>query len=203
MSYRLFYFPIRGRGEQIRILFHALEIPFEEVAVNGERFGELKAEGPETLTFGALPMLEDGDFRLVQGPVIMAYIGRQHGAAPSDPKDAAHAESITLGAEDLRMKYFGLLGDGAEQKQKEFLEGNWTSRWLPAFDSLLEANDSTDHLVGSQLSFADAAVWDVLDAMLKYIDGATLSSASHLQAFYEGFAARPAVARYLAERPDK
>ena len=203
MSYRLFYFPIRGRGEQIRVLMHALEVPFEEVAVDGKLFGELKAEGPSTLNFGAVPMLEDGGFRLVQGPAIMAYIGRQHGGAPSDPKESARADSITLGAEDLRMKYFGLFGDGAEKKQKEFLEGNWTSRWLPAFDSLLEANDSKDHLVGDQLSFADAAVWDVLDAMVTYIDGATLSGASRLQGFYESFAARSAVAKYLAQRPDK
>lgn len=203
MSYRLYYFPIRGRGEQIRVLLAALEVPYDSEVVNGERFGALREEGPELLTFGALPMLEDGDLRLVQGPVIMAYIGRAHGGAPSDPQAAAMAESITLGAEDLRMKYFGLFGDDAVAKRKEFVEGNWSSRWLRSFESLLERNSSADHFVGDSLTFADAAVWDVLDAMVTYIDGASLDSAPRVAAFYESFASRPAVAKYLAERPDK
>jgi glutathione S-transferase len=201
MSYRLHYFSIRGRGEQIRLLFAALGVPYENVAVTGERFGEMRADGPSSLVFGALPMLEDGELRLVQGPVIMAFIGRAHGAAPSDPKAAALAESITLGAEDLRMKYFGLFGDTAADKQKEFLEGAWTARWLPAFEYLLERNGSSEHFVGAELTFADAAVWDVLNAMVTYIAGASLNSAPRVKAFYDSFAARPAVAKYLSERP--
>ncbi|MGA1354884.1 MAG: glutathione S-transferase N-terminal domain-containing protein, partial [Candidatus Limnocylindrus sp.] len=60
MGYKLYYFPIRGRGEQVRLLLHALEIPFEDVLVKREQYLEMKAEGPGTLYFGSLPMLEDG-----------------------------------------------------------------------------------------------------------------------------------------------
>jgi len=201
MGYRLYYFSIRGRGEQIRLLLAALEVPYEDVHVSAEEFGKLRAQGPAALTFGALPMLEDGDLRLVQGPVIMAYVGRAHGAAPSDPKAAALAESITLGAEDLRMKYFGLFGDGAAEKRKDFLDGHWTARWLPAFEHLLESNGSSEHFVGSDLTFADAAFWDVLNAMVTHIEGASLHSSPRLKQFYDAFAARPAVAAYLAGRP--
>ena len=201
MSYRLHYFPIRGRGEQIRVLLAALGVSYDNELIDGERFGALRGEGPQRLAFGALPMLEDGDLRLVQGPAIMAYIGRAHGAAPTEPAAAAMAESITLGAEDLRMKYFGLFGDGAAEKQKEFLEGNWESRWLPAFEALLERNNSAVYFVGDSLTFADAAVWDVLDAMVNHIEGASLDSSPRVAAFYESFAERPEVAKYLAQRP--
>ncbi len=201
MSYRLHYFPIRGRGEQIRVLLAALDVSYENVHVAGEKFGAMRAEGPATLNYLALPMLEDGDLRLVQGPAIMAYIGRTHGAAPTDPKEAARADSITLGAEDLRMKYFGLFGDGAAEKQKEFLDGAWGSRWLPAFEYLLESNGSNEHFVGNAFTFADAAVWDVLNAMVSFIDGATLDAVPRVKAFYDAFAARPSVATYLAGRP--
>ena len=33
MNYKLYYFPIRGRGEQVRLVLHTLEVPFEDVLV--------------------------------------------------------------------------------------------------------------------------------------------------------------------------
>jgi glutathione S-transferase len=199
---KLYYFPFRGRGEQIRLLFHALEVSFDDVHVLREEFGALKKERPSELAFGSLPMLEDGDFRLVQGPAIMSYVGRKHGPALGDPQLSAKAEAITLGAEDLRVQYFKLFGDDAEAKQAEFVAGNWTGRWLPSFEGLLELGGRSDHFVGDELSFADVAVWDVLNAMVTYIEPASLDGFVRLQEFHDGFAARPAVASYLAARPD-
>ena len=72
MAYRLFYWALRGRGEQIRLLLNELGQDYEDVQVTPQGdFAKLKAEGAGTLAFGSVPMLEDGDFRLVQGPVIM------------------------------------------------------------------------------------------------------------------------------------
>ena len=70
MSYTLYYFPIRGRGEQVRLFLHALEVPFDDVLVQRDQFLELKKQGPAMLTFGSLPMLQEdaeGAFRLCQG----------------------------------------------------------------------------------------------------------------------------------------
>jgi glutathione S-transferase len=201
MSLKLFYFPIRGRGEQVRILLHALEVPFEDVAVGRDALMAMKKEGPRTLAFGALPMIDDAGFKLVQGPAIMAYLGRKHGAAPTDPHQAARADAICLGAEDLRMQYFKLFGDGAESKQSEFTDGNWQQRWLPNLEGLLEANGSNEHFVGDSMSFADVAVWDVLNAFVTYIEPATLAGFTRVQAFYDAFAAKPQVAKHIASRP--
>ncbi len=128
MSYKLYYFSIRGRGEQVRLFLHALELPFEDVLVKSDQFLELKKQGPSTLYFGSLPMLEDGDFRLCQGPVILSYLARQHGAAPNDSQLGAKADAIAWGAEDLRTRYFKLLGDDAEKAQSEFVAGDWKTR---------------------------------------------------------------------------
>ena len=197
MSYKLYYFPIRGRGEQIRLLFHALDIAFEDVHVKGDAFQELKKQGPATLAFGSLPMLEDGTFRLCQGPVILSYLARKHDAAPSDPQLSAKADAIAWGAEDLRMRYFKLFGDGAETKQAEFVAGDWQQRWLPSLDGLLALNGVSGHFVGERLSHADIAMWDVLDAILINIKDAKLDGFSHLQAFYDAIRSRPAVAAYV------
>ena len=197
MSYTLYYFPIRGRGEQVRLLFHALDISFEDVHVQGNAFPELKKQGPEMLAFGSLPMLEDGTFRLCQGPVILSYLARKHDAAPSDPQLSAKTDAIAWGAEDLRMRYFKLFGDAPETKQAEFVAGDWHQRWLPNLDGLLALNGVSGHFVGERLSHADIAMWDVLDAILINIEAATLDGFSRLQAFYDAIRSRPAVAAYV------
>jgi glutathione S-transferase len=201
MSYRLWYFPFRGRGEQIRLLLNALEQPYEDVAVKRADLPALKQQGPGLLAFGSLPLLEDDDFRLVQGPVIMSYLARKHGMAPTDLRQGARADAITLGAEDLRTRYFSLFGEGAQEKQAAFLSGDWQTRWLPSFDGLLALHGAGGFFLGSTPCHADLAVWDVLDAVTTYIPGATLDGHPRLSAFCDAVRALPPVAAYLARRP--
>ena len=197
MSYKLYYFPIRGRGEQVRLFLHALEIPFEDVLVKRDRFLEVKKQRPAMLTFGSLPMLEDDEFRLCQGLAIISYLARRHGAVPNDPQLSANADAIAWGAEDLRMRYFKLFGDGSEKARGEFVAGDWKTRWLPCLNGLLELNGNTGHFVGDQPTHADIAVWDVLDAIAVNIRSARLEGFSRLQAFYDTVRSRPAVAAYI------
>lgn len=197
MSYKLYYFPIRGRGEQIRLFFRAFNLDFEDVQTKRDAFLALKKEGPATLAFGSLPMLDDDGFRLCQGPTILSYLARKHDVAPNDLKLGATADAIAWGAEDLRSKYFKLFGEEAESKQAEFVAGDWQERWLPHLDGLLKLNGQSDYFVGQQFSHADIAMWDVLDAILINIKGAKLADYSNLQAFYDSIRSRPAVAEYI------
>lgn len=199
MSYKLWYFPFRGRGEQIRLMFHALGQPFEDVPISREQFVELKKEGPRTLMFGSMPILVDGELRLAQGSVIMGYLARRHGAAPTDLRDEARADAITLGAEDLRSKYFSLFGEGAPAKQATFVAGDWQNRWLPSFEGLLKLSGS-GFLVGNKFSHADIALWDALDAVLNDVKGATLDGFPLLTEFRERIAALPGLSAYLQSR---
>jgi glutathione S-transferase len=202
MSYKLWYFPARARAEQIRLMFHALEVPFEEAKVDREVFMELKQQGVKMLSFGSMPMLEDGDFRLVQGPVILSYLARKHGVAPSDLQQAARADSIAWGAEDLRTKYFQMHSSKDEAKQAEFVSGDLARRWLPSFEGLLEQNGDTGYFVGNSLCHADIAVWDVLDATQTFLPGVTLDGYPRLQKFYDSVRALPTLAAYIASRPE-
>lgn len=199
MGYKLYYFPIRGRGEQVRLLLHALEIPFDDVLVKREQYLEMKAEGPGTLYFGSLPMLEDGLYRLCQGPTILSYLARKHGAAPSDLQLSARADAIAWGAEDLRGRYFKMFGDDRDKARAEFLQGDWQTRWLPSLNGLLEQNSNCGYFVGQQLTHADIAVWDVLDAFQVYVS-ASLEGYPALQAFFENVRDLPSLAGYLASR---
>ena len=201
MAYRLFYWAFRGRGEQVRLLLNELEQDYEDIYVSKDRdFPRLKQQGPGTLYFGSVPMLEDGDFKLVQGPAIMNYLGRQHGLMPDDSQAAARTEAMVLGAEDMRMAYFRLLGDGerAAEKRSKFVDGDWSDRWLSAWEGLLDLNGDNGYLVGTSLTQADVAVWDALDAIVNWIEGASFGAFGRVEKFYESIGARPAIAAYRA-----
>ncbi len=200
MAYRFFYWALRGRGEQVRLLLNELEQDYEDVFVSKDReFPSLKREGAATLAFGSVPMLQDGDFKLVQGPAIMNYLGSKHGIMPSDPRLAAKTEAMVLGAEDMRMAYFRILGkdERAAEKRSQFVEGDWGKRWLAAWDGLLELNGDNGYLVGTSLTQADLAVWDALDAIVNWIEGAGFEKFARVESYYESIAARPAIAEYL------
>lgn len=195
--YRLYYWAKPGRGEQIRLLLNELDQPYEDVHVAGDSFRELRGRRPRVLWFGSVPMLEAGDFRLVQGPVIMSYLARKHGIAPARLEDAARADAIAWGAEDLRIQYFDVWRDDTEVRQANLVRGHWNDRYLPGFDDLLEQN-GTGFFVGDKLTHADVAVWDILDAMTSWVKGATLDGYPRLAEFHAGIKARPRIAAYLA-----
>jgi len=199
MTYRLTYWPKRGRGEQVRLLLNELDAPYEDVHVTyGEMFRALQAEGVGKLAFGSIPLLEDGDFALVQGPVILSYLARKHGMLPNDLQTQAKADAIALGAEDLRMAYFRLFGDDAETKQRAFIDGAWSDRWRPQLEGLLALNGETGFFIGGSITHADIAMWDVLDSLLAWVDGFTLEGSPLLASWFEGIKARPRLAAYLA-----
>lgn len=194
--YRLTYWAKRGRAEQVRLLLEVLGEPYENVHIDAARLEALRSRGPEPFWFGSVPMLQDGEFHLVQGCAIMGYLGRKHGLGPSDPRSLAHADAMTLGAEDLRTAYLGLWGEGGPERQPAFVAGPWSQRWLPRLDALLAAR-GTGYLVGPDLTHGDVAMWDALDAILAWVPGASLDGFGHLQRFREALAARPRVAAYL------
>ncbi len=53
------------------------------------------------------------------------------------------------------------------------------------------------YLVGTSLTPADLAVWDALDAVLTWIEGAEIGTFGRIERFYESIKARPALAEYL------
>lgn len=203
MTYKLYYWPLQGRGEQVRLLLHELDETFEDIHIKPDgEFQALKKEGAGTLYFKSVPMLQDGDFKLVQGPVIMNYLGRKHGLMSEDLQIAAKTEAIVLGAEDMRMAYFRSFGTSEEalKKQAVFVKEQWQQRWLPSWNELLEINGDNGFLVGDKLTQADIAVWDALDAVTHWIEGADLKDYPRLEKFYEKISQRPGIETYLRQR---
>ncbi len=203
MKYKLYYWPMQGRGEQVRLLLHELGEDFDDIHIKPDgEFLTLKKQGAKTLYFKSVPMLQDGDFRLVQGPVIMNYLGRKHGLMSNDLQAAAKTEARGFGAEDMRMAYFRAFGDSDEalEKQALFVKDQWKPRWLPSWNELLELNGDNGFFVGSELTQADIAVWDALDAITHRIEGANFGDYDRLVRFHESIGRRSGIANYLSSR---
>jgi len=194
MPYKLTYWPKRGRAEQVRVLLNEIGAEYEDVPIAHADLATTKG-----LYFGSVPMLEDGSFHLCQGPIIVSYLARKHGLAPTDLQLAAKADAIALGAEDLRIEYFRMFGDRAAEKQAKFVDGNWTKRWLPSLAKLLEEGGG-EYFFGKTPNHADIAVFDAIDATVTWVEGAKakLAAVPSMQSFYDRVAARPKIAAYLA-----
>ena len=48
------------------------------------------------------------------------------------------------------------------------------------------------------MTHADIAIWDALNGMLDWVEGASLEEAPKLARFYDGIKQRPRIAAYLA-----
>jgi len=196
MGYQLTYWAKRGRAEQIRLLLNELGEEYEDAHVSGDSFRALQAEGPTCLTFGQVPMLTDGELKLCQGPVIMSYLARKHGLAPADLGQSCKADALTAGAEDMRIAYFKLFGEGGAERQAAFVDDRWKNRWLAGVNGVLEAN-GTGFLVGDSLTHADIAMWDILDSITTWVAGADFTGFEQVQTFFDAIKARPNIAAYL------
>jgi len=219
-KYRVSYFDGRGRGEQVRLLLHEVGVKFEDVRLNRDSFVALQKQENSPLVFGSVPLLEEGKFSLVQGSAIMSYLAKRHGLYPVNLKEAEHADSVVMGAEDLRMKMFDApytkaktSKDGKSEAEagdidkavetvKAFVNNTWGGRWGPNLERILK-NNGTGFMVGKSLTHADISVFEVVDAIVNNL-GSFFSGWEEktplLAKFYSDIKSRPNVKKYLETR---
>ncbi len=91
-SYKLTYFPARGRAEISRFIFKQAEVDFEDVRIGGEDWAKLKPSTP----YGSIPVLEvDGNGKMLAGSrSIQRYLAEKCGLAGSNDIENAEIDSI-------------------------------------------------------------------------------------------------------------
>ncbi len=122
----LFYFALRGRAEQARLLLNDAGIPYTDRLLTQWSLRALKAAGSpisnpdfiksqleSPLPFGSLPLLKDNDLHLSQTPAILQYLAMKGdkefnagGLWPATLVDQARAQQIIAGCEDLFQNYW-------------------------------------------------------------------------------------------------
>jgi len=199
---RLHYFNGRGLGELPRLCLSFAGLEFEDVRFE-DAPAELRATGK--LTFGQGPLLEVGDFTLVQSHAIARYLARKYDFYGSTPEHQAQVDAVLDGFADLRSKYISQVdnvkGEAQEAAKAEFI-AKTLPHWYGLFSGILQRN-GTGFFVGSQISLADIQAFNLFwswENRPSMFPGA-IAAFPLLQALVARVGAEPRIAAWVARRP--
>lgn len=156
-DYKLIYFDMDGgRGEPLRIAFHAAGIDFDDHRVAFPAFQEIKKDLP----FGCLPVLEIDGVAVTQSNAIARYIGRIGGLYPEDALQALYCDEAMDVIEDIS-HYLGptfrLEGEALKAAREQVVEQR-LSVFLPGLAKLL-ARGGGEYFADHRLTVADLKVF--------------------------------------------
>jgi glutathione S-transferase len=155
-TYKLSYFDFDGgRGEPIRIAFHAAGIEFEDDRLSFAEFGEMRGR----TRFNAVPVLEIDGAAVTQSNGLNRYVGKLAGLYPKDDLQALYCDEVLGAVEDTYhhiVRTFGLEGDELKAARKKFTDG-WLSVCLRGLDELL-ARGGGNYFADNRLTVADLKV---------------------------------------------
>jgi glutathione S-transferase len=127
-KYKLTYFDFDGgRGEPIRIAFHAAGIEFEDNRLSFAEFGEMR----RSTRFSALPVLEIDGAEVTQSNAISRYVGKLAGLYPTDDLQALYCDEAMGVAEDVMHRVvptFSLKDEELRQAREKLADG-----WIPIY----------------------------------------------------------------------
>lgn len=156
-DYRLTYFDVDGgRGEHVRIGFHAANIPFEDHRISFQEFGETRNDMP----FTCVPVLEIDGKPVTQSNAMGRYVAKMAGLYPDDPIQALYCDEAMDATEDLT-NHLGatmrMQGD-EQRKARENLIDGWLTVYLRGLDGLLKRGGG-EFFADGRLTMADLKVF--------------------------------------------
>ncbi len=210
----LYYWPgLPGRGELVRLVLEAAEVPYRDVAGEPDALAAVLAArkgslGGATRPF-APPILVLGDEVLSQTALVMDVLGQRYGLVPKEAAAHARVRMVVLTWLDLLTEAhdthhpIGVSIPFEDQRPEARKAGaHFRERrldgWLDHFAAVVREN-GTGWQVGNALSTADLAAFQVL-AGLDHAFPRAMAAARRpeLDALAARVEAHPSVAAYLA-----
>jgi glutathione S-transferase len=155
-KYKLTYFDFDGgRGEPIRIAFHAAGIEFEDSRLSFAEFGEMR----QSTGFSALPVLEIDGAEVTQSNAISRYVGKLAGLYPTDDLQALYCDEAMGVAEDVMHRVvptFSLKDEELRQAREKLADG-WIPIYLRGLDALLTRGGG-QYFAANRLTVADLKI---------------------------------------------
>jgi len=156
-KYKLTYFDFNGgRGEPIRIAFHAAGIDFEDHRIPFEEFMKTRGE----MRFTCTPVLEIDGATVTQSNSILRYVGKMAGLYPKDDIQALYCDEAMDAVEDLLhqiVQTLGLEGDELKAAREKLAEG-WISVYLKGLAEILQRAGG-EYFADNRLTVADLKVY--------------------------------------------
>ncbi|XP_003386764.2 PREDICTED: glutathione S-transferase-like [Amphimedon queenslandica] len=196
-SYKLFYFPIRGAGEPVRLLLAHKEIKYEDIRIAREDWPKEKPNMP----FGVIPVLEEDGKKLGGSTVILRYLGEKHGLAGSNAWDNAHLANISDFIKDFTNELVKVRYEKDETRKQE-LQKRLAEEVFPKYlGKLNELTAATGYLCCGRLTWPDLQLYNILDYILKG-HPEVLSNFSGLTSLRKNIEADANMSKWIKERPE-
>lgn len=155
-SYKLTYFDFDGgRGEPVRIAFHAAGIEFEDHRISFPEF--MQSRG--SMRFTCAPTLDIDGVEVTQSNAMLRYVGKMAGLYPEDNVQALYCDEAMDAVEDLLQHLvhtFGLEGDELKAAREALVDG-WISTFINGYADLL-ARGGGRYFADDRLTVADLKV---------------------------------------------
>jgi glutathione S-transferase len=199
---------IRGCIGAIRLIMNYTneKYEFKGYTMNDDNyakwFGKDKIDLESVVDFPNLPHFIDGDIKLTQVKVILAYLGRKHNLDATTEAERLRRDLILETMSDhwhtfCKLAYPPMNATNREEiykvGRKEF-EAQ-VPKNLALASKFLGKNK---WVVGDRLTYADFYFWEILDLHRTYISPKYLEAEPNLMAYMKRFAELPGVKEYLA-----
>ena len=162
--FKLTYFDFDGgRGEPIRITFHAAGVDFEDHRISFEEF--MKTRGD--LRFTCAPELEVDSVTVTQSNSMLRYVGKMAGLYPEDDLQALYCDEALGVVEDSYHRIVNTIFlEGDELKEaRENLVDSWLTAYLKGLDEMLTRGGG-QYFADNSLTVADLKVFVQVRSLL-------------------------------------
>lgn len=220
--YELYYWPsIQGRGEYVRLVLEAAEVPYVDVARLSKEEGGgvdvmmafMKGKREGAVPF-APPFVRAGELVVAQTAHACHFVARRAGLVPGDEASELAALQHALTIADLVAEahdthhpvgtnlYYEDQKDEARRRAESFRDHRMP-KFLGYFERLATHSASRDvpHLVGTALSYVDLSLFQTLEGLAYAFPNAFQRLAPkipRLLALRDVVASHRPIARYLS-----
>lgn len=200
-KYKLSYFAGRGRGEVLRLLFAGAGQEFEDDRLTGDSWAALKPKTP----YGQMPILTvDNKTMINQTGAIARFIAREFGLYGTNNLESSKCDVIFETYNDVFTEMVKVFFEKDEAKKAENSK-KLNTEVLPkyfAFMAKLLKENGGKCLVGSKLSLADVAFFDMVDKITegKGMGADLYKDFAEIKTFYENVQKLPNMQKYLEKR---
>ena len=187
---KVYYFPIYGRGESIRMMLTHAKQPFDDVKIQMGDWPKYKGD-TAMFEFGQMPMVElETGQRITQTKAIVRALGQRFGYYTSNPKEAWLIDSTMDFVNDESPKFAALLFASPDKKTEMLFEV--LTKTLPNFLATVEKRLAGKKFIcGERITCADFMLGAFLLSTVANENNANYYAMAHILKSY------PAVSSFV------
>jgi len=205
MSYTLYYFPLKGAGETIRIIFAYAGVEYTDKRIPREEWADWK----EKMPLQAMPVLEIDGKQYCQSAALVRYLARKYDLYGNGPAQGLVIDEIGESIVDMTKGVGPIFGEQDQKKKQEMMK-TMVAETFPKFVKFIEkrvCESKGNFLFGDKLTVGDLIIYRTMDFLKDFAAGMELAdydwtwASAPLKKLYENVASDPKIAAWIKKRP--